>query len=219
MEIETKLLIKYEITINTKRFSIAPLWKKLYFVNENGKLFSLEEGYTESFYEHLYKGIHIYTTGSEFRISNINCYGPSGWSKEVTVRVTTDENVSEKELINFVAEVINYNYEEMKKEYERMEHIQSFTEEFVRKNNSAEAKKGGEQQMKNRLTVAQVAKELGKDACWVRAGLIEGWLPFGFATRNGKKVTKIEDMDIRKGRIQYFINPKQYYEYIKEMEE
>lgn len=51
--------------------------------------------------------------------------------------------------------------------------------------------------------VSIAAKAYGKDACWVRAGLICGWLPIGNATRHGKLVTTIEEMDSRLGRINY----------------
>lgn len=56
------------------------------------------------------------------------------------------------------------------------------------------------------------AKVYGKDACWVRAGIIAGWLPIGHATRNGKLVTTIEEMDSRYGRINYYISPKKLFE-------
>lgn len=56
---------------------------------------------------------------------------------------------------------------------------------------------------------AQIYK---KDANWVRAGIISGWLPIGVATRNGKKVTSIQEMDSRYGRINYYISPKLLYE-------
>ena len=36
------------------------------------------------------------------------------------------------------------------------------------------------------VPVSVAAKVYGKDACWVRAGIISGWLPIGKATRNGK---------------------------------
>lgn len=61
------------------------------------------------------------------------------------------------------------------------------------------------------ITVA--AKVYGKDACWVRAGIIAGWLPIGNATRNGKLVTSIEEMDSRYGRINYYISPRKLYEH------
>ena len=45
------------------------------------------------------------------------------------------------------------------------------------------------------VPVVKVAEIYGKDANWVRAGIIEGWLPIGTATRNGKEITSIKDMD------------------------
>ena len=51
-----------------------------------------------------------------------------------------------------------------------------------------------------------------KDANWVRAGIICGWLPIGTATRDGKQITDIKDMNGRKGRINYYISPKLLYE-------
>lgn len=62
------------------------------------------------------------------------------------------------------------------------------------------------------VPIAVVAKVYGKDASWVRAGIIAGWLPIGTATRAGKKITDISDMDSRKGRISYYISPKLLYE-------
>lgn len=62
------------------------------------------------------------------------------------------------------------------------------------------------------VPVTIAARVYGKDPCWVRAGLICGWLPIGNATRNGKLVTSIEEMDSRYGRINYYINPKLLFE-------
>ena len=62
--------------------------------------------------------------------------------------------------------------------------------------------------MKMSVPVAVAARVYGKDACWVRAGLIAGWLPIGLATRHGEKVTNVQDMDSKKGRINYYISPK-----------
>lgn len=56
------------------------------------------------------------------------------------------------------------------------------------------------------------AKVYGKDANWVRAGIIEGWLPIGYAIRNGKPVNSVKDIDSRKGRINYYVSPKLLYE-------
>lgn len=62
------------------------------------------------------------------------------------------------------------------------------------------------------VPVSTVARVYGKDACWVRAGIISGWLPIGKATRNGKEITKIEEMDSRLGRINFYISPKLLWE-------
>ena len=35
------------------------------------------------------------------------------------------------------------------------------------------------------VPVVVVARVYGKDASWVRAGIISGWLPIGKATRSG----------------------------------
>ena len=62
------------------------------------------------------------------------------------------------------------------------------------------------------VPVAVAARVYGKDASWVRAGIISGWLPIGKATRNGALVTSIEGMDARYGRINFYISPKRLYE-------
>lgn len=62
------------------------------------------------------------------------------------------------------------------------------------------------------VPVAVAAKVYGKDACWVRAGIIVGWLPIGVATRDGKQITKIEEMNSKYGRINFYISPKKLYE-------
>ena len=50
------------------------------------------------------------------------------------------------------------------------------------------------------VPVSVAAKVYGRDASWVRAGIVSGWLPIGRATRDGKLVTAIEEMDSRLGR-------------------
>ena len=62
------------------------------------------------------------------------------------------------------------------------------------------------------VPVAVAARGYGKDASWVRAGIVSGWLPIGKATRSGKLVTTIEEMDSRYGRINFYISPKRLYE-------
>lgn len=62
------------------------------------------------------------------------------------------------------------------------------------------------------VPVKVAAKAYGRDASWVRAGLIAGWLPIGEATRYGRKITSIEQMNSKYGRINYYISPKLLYE-------
>ena len=59
------------------------------------------------------------------------------------------------------------------------------------------------------VPVSVAAKVYGKDASWVRAGIILGWLPIGVATLKGEKVTELKKHD---GRINYYISPKKLYE-------
>lgn len=62
------------------------------------------------------------------------------------------------------------------------------------------------------VPVAVAARVYRKDPSWVRAGLITGYLQIGTATRNGHAVTKIDQMNSRLGRINYYISPKKLYE-------
>lgn len=64
---------------------------------------------------------------------------------------------------------------------------------------------------KGSVPVRLVAEIYGKDSCWVRAGIISGWLPIGIATRHGKVVTSIDEVDLRKGRINFYISPQKLY--------
>ena len=66
-------------------------------------------------------------------------------------------------------------------------------------------------QSTNSVPVTVAAKVYGKDPSWVRAGLISGYLPIGFATRNGERITDVGEMNSRKGRINYYISPKLFY--------
>lgn len=65
---------------------------------------------------------------------------------------------------------------------------------------------------KGSVPVAVAARVYQKNASWIRAGIIEGWLPIGRATRKNKTVTSVKDMDSRKGRINYYISPLKLYE-------
>ncbi|MCF8018136.1 MAG: hypothetical protein K9L62_01935 [Vallitaleaceae bacterium] len=62
------------------------------------------------------------------------------------------------------------------------------------------------------VPVSTTAKVFGKDASWVRAGIISGWLPIGKATRNGQLITKLDDMNSKYGRINFYISPKLLFE-------
>lgn len=66
--------------------------------------------------------------------------------------------------------------------------------------------------MEGSVPVAIAAKVYGKDASWIRAGIICGWLPIGTATRNGKLITSLQEQNSRQGRINYYISPKLLYE-------
>lgn len=65
--------------------------------------------------------------------------------------------------------------------------------------------------MRGSVPVSVVARVYGKDASWVRAGIISGYLPIGVATRNGVQVTNVSLMDSRYGKINYYISPLKLY--------
>lgn len=60
------------------------------------------------------------------------------------------------------------------------------------------------------VPVAVAARIYGKDASWVRTGIIAGWLPIGRATRNGELVTKVNEIDSKNGRINFIFLRKNY---------
>ena len=62
------------------------------------------------------------------------------------------------------------------------------------------------------VPVAVAARVYRHDANWIRAGLIGGWLKIGYATRNGELVTNVNQIDSKKGRINYYISPAKLYE-------
>ena len=62
------------------------------------------------------------------------------------------------------------------------------------------------------VPVSVAAKVYGKDASWVRAGIIVGWLPIGKATRKGKIITRLDEINSKYGRINFYISPKLLYE-------
>lgn len=62
------------------------------------------------------------------------------------------------------------------------------------------------------VPVRVAARVYGRDPSWIRAGIIAGWLPIGEATRNGVKITDVQQMNSKYGRINYYISPKLLYE-------
>ena len=66
--------------------------------------------------------------------------------------------------------------------------------------------------IKGSVPVRVAAEVYGKDACWVRAGIITGYLPIGHATRKGQLVTSLKEMNSRYGRINYYISPNKLYD-------
>lgn len=62
------------------------------------------------------------------------------------------------------------------------------------------------------VPVAVAARVYSKTPSWVRAGIIEGWLPIGHASRNGKAITSVTQISSSKGRINYYISPSKLYE-------
>ena len=62
------------------------------------------------------------------------------------------------------------------------------------------------------VPIAVVARVYGKDASWVRAGIIAGWLPIGTATRKGQLVTDVDEINSKLGRINFYVSPKRLFE-------
>ena len=69
-----------------------------------------------------------------------------------------------------------------------------------------------EEFVRGSVPISVASKVYGKDASWVRAGIVAGWLPIGVATRNGELITNIEDINSKCGRINFYISPKKLWE-------
>jgi hypothetical protein len=69
-----------------------------------------------------------------------------------------------------------------------------------------------EQFLSGSVPIAVVSRIFGKDASWVRAGIIAGWLPIGNATRNGQIISRLEDIDSKQGRINFYVSPKKLFD-------
>ena len=63
------------------------------------------------------------------------------------------------------------------------------------------------------VPVKLVARIYGKNPEWVRNGIITGYLPIGIATRHGEVITNVRDINISKGRTNFYISPKLLYEH------
>jgi len=62
------------------------------------------------------------------------------------------------------------------------------------------------------VPVKVVAKIYGKTPEWVRYGIVSGYLPIGIATRDGKRITNVMDINCARGRTNFYISPKKLYE-------
>lgn len=61
------------------------------------------------------------------------------------------------------------------------------------------------------VPVRVAARVYGKDPCWVRAGIIAGYCPIGVATRGGRRITSVKEMEGKLGRINYYISPEKLF--------
>jgi len=62
------------------------------------------------------------------------------------------------------------------------------------------------------VPVSVAATVYGKDVSWVKQGIIDRWLPIGYATRDKKLVPPDEPMDAKFGRLNFYISPKKLWE-------
>lgn len=61
------------------------------------------------------------------------------------------------------------------------------------------------------VPVTVAAKALGKDQTWVKAGIIVGWLPIGYATKDGKQIKSMDEINANT-KATYYISPKKLWE-------
>lgn len=62
------------------------------------------------------------------------------------------------------------------------------------------------------VPVSVAATVYGKDSTWVRRGIIDRWLPIGYATRNRILVPIGEPLDALHGRLNFYISPRKLWE-------
>lgn len=61
------------------------------------------------------------------------------------------------------------------------------------------------------VPVAVAARVIGKAPDWIRAGIVNGWLPIGYAVKDGKLVTSLGDIKSDR-KVSYTIIPKKFWE-------
>lgn len=61
------------------------------------------------------------------------------------------------------------------------------------------------------VPVVVAAKVMGKAPDWIRAGIVNGWLPIGYAVKDWKLVTSLGDIKSDR-KISYTIIPKKFWE-------
>lgn len=61
------------------------------------------------------------------------------------------------------------------------------------------------------VPVVVAARVMGKAPDWIRAGIVNGWLPIGYAVKDGKLVTSLRDIKSDR-KISYTIIPKKFWE-------
>ena len=61
------------------------------------------------------------------------------------------------------------------------------------------------------VPVAVAARVIGKAPDWIRAGIVNGWLPIGYAVKDGKLVTSLGDIKSDR-KVSYTIILKKFWE-------
>ena len=62
------------------------------------------------------------------------------------------------------------------------------------------------------VPVSVAAMVYGKELAWVKRGIIDRWLPIGYATRNKALVPVGEPLDALHGRLNFYISPRKLWE-------
>ncbi len=62
------------------------------------------------------------------------------------------------------------------------------------------------------IPVTEAAQIMHKSPDWVKAGMIAGWFPVGVVIKNGVKITSLKQYHEIKGRAEFVIFPKKFWE-------